>query len=292
MPISTIGQNGLTVPLTSNTITSAASTALTLQSAGTTAVTIGTNQYVGIGTVSPVAPITIAGSSNTLSGIVFAPTAGGGNNWGLRNGYPAVSNGYFTIVNETSSTVAVTIDTSNNFLIKKSSAPASADNNVGAQLNATGKCIFEVSGDRALILNRLSDNGIIQEFFRGAGNQVGNIQANTSSVAYNTSSDYRLKDNIAPMTGALSKITQLKPCTYKWKSDGEEGQGFIAHELQAIVPDCVTGAKDAVDADGKPVYQGIDTSFLVATLTAAIQELKTIVDAQAAEIAELKAKVA
>ena len=239
MPISTIGQNGLTVPLTSNTITSAASTALTLQSAGTTAVTIGTNQYVGIGTVSPVAPITIAGSSNTLSGIVFAPTAGGGNNWGLRNGYPAVSNGYFTIVNETSSTVAVTIDTSNNFLVKKSSAPASADNNVGAQLSATGKCIFEASGDRALILNRLSDNGIIQEFFRGAGNQVGNIQANTSSVAYNTSSDYRLKDNITPMTGALAKVTQLKPVTYKWKSDGEEGQGFIAHELQAIVPDCV-----------------------------------------------------
>ena len=297
MPISTIGQNGLNAPITLtspviNTVTSAASTALTLQSAGTTAVTIGTNQYVGIGTVSPVAPITIAGSSNTLSGIVFAPTAGGGNNWGLRNGYPAVSNGYFTIVNETSSTVAVTIDTSNNFLVKKSSAPASADNNVGAQLSATGKCIFEASGDRALILNRLSDNGIIQEFFRGAGNQVGNIQANTSSVAYNTSSDYRLKEDIAPMTGALAKVTQLKPVTYKWKSDGEEGQGFIAHELQAIVPDCVTGAKDAVDADGKPVYQGIDTSFLVATLTAAIQELKTIVDAQAAEIAELKAKVA
>ena len=63
-----------------------------------------------------------------------------------------------------------------------------------------------------------------------------------------------------------------------FRSDGSDGQGFIAHELQAVVPECVTGEKDAVDADGKPVYQGIDTSFLVATLTAAIQELKAEVD--------------
>jgi hypothetical protein len=70
--------------------------------------------------------------------------------------------------------------------------------------------------------------------------------------------------------------------------DGSDGQGFIAHELQAVVPDCVTGEKDAVDEEGKPVYQGIDTSFLVATLTAAIQELKATVDAQAARIAALE----
>ena len=120
----------------------------------------------------------------------------------------------------------------------------------------------------------------------------------TTAVAYNTSSDYRLKEDVAPMTGALATVAQLKPVTYKWKADGSDGQGFIAHELQAVVPECVTGEKDAVDADGNPVYQGIDTSFLVATLVARIQELKAIVDAQAVtlatqatEIAELKAKV-
>ena len=121
---------------------------------------------------------------------------------------------------------------------------------------------------------------------------VGSIQINPTTTTYATSSDYRLKENIAPMTGALATIAQLKPVTYKWKQDGSDGQGFIAHELQEVMPDAVVGKKDAVDEDGKPVYQGIDTSFLVATLTAAIQELKTIVDAQAAEIAELKAKVA
>ena len=108
---------------------------------------------------------------------------------------------------------------------------------------------------------------------------IGSISQNgTTAVAYNTSSDYRLKENIAPMTGALDTVQKLKPVTYKWKSDGSDGQGFIAHELAEVVPDCVTGEKDAVDAEGKPVYQGIDTSFLVATLVSAIQELKAEID--------------
>jgi hypothetical protein len=110
-------------------------------------------------------------------------------------------------------------------------------------------------------------------------NNVGSISHNGSSTNYATSSDYRLKEDIAPMTGALARVAQLKPCTYKWKVDGSDGEGFIAHELQEVVPQCVTGQKDAVDAEGKPQYQGVDTSFLVATLTAAIQELKAEFDA-------------
>ena len=121
---------------------------------------------------------------------------------------------------------------------------------------------------------------------------VGSIRTNGSATTFNTSSDYRLKENIAPMTGALAKVSQLKPVTYKWKIDGTEGEGFIAHELAEVCPSAVSGEKDAVDKNGKIKPQGIDVSFLVATLTAAIQELKTIVDAQATEIAELKAKVA
>jgi hypothetical protein len=117
------------------------------------------------------------------------------------------------------------------------------------------------------------------------GTQVGTVTSSSTATAYNTSSDYRLKNSIAPMTSALDKVTQLKPCTYKWNVDGSEGQGFIAHELAEIVPQCVHGEKDAVetytDEDGneqtRPVYQGIDTSFLVATLTAAIQEQQAII---------------
>ena len=92
------------------------------------------------------------------------------------------------------------------------------------------------------------------------------------------------------MVGALATVAQLKPVTYNWKIDGSDGQGFIAHELQAVVPDCVSGEKDAVDAEGKPQYQGIDTSFLVATLTAAIQEQQTLIEALTARLTALEAK--
>jgi hypothetical protein len=115
--------------------------------------------------------------------------------------------------------------------------------------------------------------------FNNGGSIVGSItRVGGSNVAYNTSSDYRLKQNIAPMKGALFTVAKLKPCTYTWKIDGSNGQGFIAHELQEVVPDCVTGEKDAVDADGKIKPQGIDTSFLVATLTAAIQEQQALIE--------------
>jgi hypothetical protein len=127
-------------------------------------------------------------------------------------------------------------------------------------------------------------------FFNGNG-VVGSIGVVGSGTVYSTTSDYRLKEAVMPMTGALATVAALKPVTYNWKADGSAGQGFIAHELQAVVPDCVTGEKDAVDAEGNPQYQGIDTSYLVATLTAAIQELKSELDSVKAELATLKGAV-
>jgi len=118
--------------------------------------------------------------------------------------------------------------------------------------------------------------------------RVGYIQTSNSTTTYSTSSDYRLKENVLPMTGALNKVMQLNPVTFTWKTDGSDGQGFIAHELQAIIPDAVGGQKDAVREDGTPDYQGVDTSFLVATLTAAIKELKAELDTVKTELATLK----
>jgi hypothetical protein len=132
--------------------------------------------------------------------------------------------------------------------------------------------------------------------FHNPNGRVGDIRTLNSGTSYNTSSDYRLKENIAPMTGALAKVAQLKPCTWSWKVDGSDGQGFVAHELQEVIPDCVTGTKDEtsvyIDEEGNeqtsPLYQGVDTSFLVATLTAAIQELSAKNDALEARIAALE----
>ena len=160
------------------------------------------------------------------------------------------------------------------------------------------------SGKVGVLFNGLAENGIrvmtsyattgsqFIDFLNSAGTQIGYISQNgASTVNYSTSSDYRLKNTIAPMTGALAKVALLKPVTYKWNADNSDGQGFIAHELQEVIPDCVSGEKDEIDADGNPKYQGIDTSFLVATLTAAIQELKAINDTQAATINALTARI-
>jgi len=127
-----------------------------------------------------------------------------------------------------------------------------------------------------------SYNGTVYNL-RYQGSAAGSIVVNSASVAYNTTSDYRLKENVQPMTGALARVALLKPCTYRWKATGEAAEGFIAHELQEVIPSAVTGAKDAMEDDGLIKAQGVDTSFIVATLTAAIQELT-------ARVAQLESK--
>ena len=112
-----------------------------------------------------------------------------------------------------------------------------------------------------------------------SGATLGGITTNGTVITYGGTSDYRLKDNVQPMSGALAKIAQLKPVTYTWKSNDEAGNGFIAHELAEVFPDAVAGEKDAVETDGSIKPQMIDQSKLVATLVAAIQELKAEFDA-------------
>ena len=126
------------------------------------------------------------------------------------------------------------------------------------------------------------------QFANNGGTQVGSISTSGSTTTYSTSSDYRLKENVAPMTGALAKVQALKPVTYTWKNDGSQGQGFIAHELQELVPEAVTGKKDAVDVNGKPEYQGVDTSALVATLVSAVQEQQVLIAKLQADVAALQ----
>jgi hypothetical protein len=173
------------------------------------------------------------------------------------------------------------IDSSGNLQVGTQSALASTRFSVVSPVN--GVAVQCGNGSVGGYMTNTSGTGNWTPFsFNNNGtsfSQIGSISTTASATAYNTSSDYRLKENVAPMTGALAKIAELKPCTYTWKSNGSAGQGFIAHELQAVVPDCVTGEKDAVDANGKPQHQGVDTSFLVATLVSAIQELTARLEA-------------
>jgi hypothetical protein len=176
---------------------------------------------------------------------------------------------------------AMRIDSSGNLLVGTASGGGAGGVTFYPLGNGAGSATVQVFNKT----NTTTDPAIQ---FRVNGSTVAAISYTSTTVTYATSSDYRLKQDIAPMTGALDKIAALKPVTYKWKADGSAGEGFIAHELAEVVPDAVVGAKDAVDADGNPQYQGIDTSFLVATLTAAIQEQQALITSLTARIAALE----
>ena len=112
------------------------------------------------------------------------------------------------------------------------------------------------------------------KFINGNGT-VGTVTTSGSATAYNTSSDYRLKENVVAMSGATERLKQLKPSRFNFIADADTTvDGFLAHEVQDIVPEAISGTKDAVDEDGNPEYQGIDQSKLVPLLVATIQELE------------------
>lgn len=127
-------------------------------------------------------------------------------------------------------------------------------------------------------------------FALGASGVIGTItQSGTTGVAYNTTSDYRLKENIVPLSGASERVLSLKPSRFNFKEEPDRTvDGFLAHEAQEVVPEAVTGEKDAADEEGNPVYQGIDQSKLVPLLTAALQEALTKIDALEARLATLE----
>jgi len=124
-----------------------------------------------------------------------------------------------------------------------------------------------------------------------AGTQVGSITTTNTATAYNTSSDYRLKENVTVVTDGITRLQQLKPSRFNFIADSDKTvDGFIAHEVQDIVPEAITGTKDEVDDEGEPVYQGIDQSKLVPLLTAALQEAIGRIETLEAEVAALKAQ--
>ncbi len=149
-----------------------------------------------------------------------------------------------------------------------------------------GSAFHKSTVDRMILRMASSITGAagLIDFFNPNG-QVGYIATNGSATQYVTSSDYRLKENVVEMTGALDRVSQLKPSRFNFIADADKTvDGFLAHEVQEIVPEAITGEKDAVDEEGNPDYQGIDQSKLVPLLVGAIQELK-------AEIETLKTQI-
>ena len=267
-----------------------------------------TNSRIGVGTIAPAAKLSTnvsgAGSvtalnlTNDNSG--FAAGTGPAINFGIASSSTIGAFGKIEVLNQTASSGSngymafstrsgdvlaekMRIDASGNLLVGTTSVIQ------GGMLSVAGAISSQTAG--AGFSANLTTSSGDQFYFRtnSGADLAGVITCPTATTtAYASISDYRLKENVSPMTGALEKVALLKPCTYTWKTDGSDGQGFIAHELQAVVPDCVISEKDAVDAEGKPKYQGVDTSFLVATLTAAIQEQQALITQLQADVSALK----
>jgi hypothetical protein len=128
-----------------------------------------------------------------------------------------------------------------------------------------------------------------------AGVSAGGIRqsgAGTGTpLVYATTSDYRLKNDVQPITDATTRLSLLKPCTFTFagSSSGPRVEGFIAHEVQQVVPQAVAGMKDEIDEEGNPVYQGLDQGHLVPLLTAVCQELHAKNQELEARLAALEA---
>ena len=126
--------------------------------------------------------------------------------------------------------------------------------------------------------------------FSNTNGGVGTINTSGSSTSYNTSSDYRLKENIVGISDGITRLKTLKPYRFNFKVDPDKTvDGFFAHEVTPVVPEAITGTKDEVDSDNNPVYQGIDQSKLVPLLTAALQEAISKIEVLETKVAALEA---
>jgi len=178
----------------------------------------------------------------------------------------------------------IRIDSSGRLLLRKTS---------GVTTNSCVEMERDMQSGVAMEINDTDSSGTNNAIhFRRGGSVVGKITIGASSTGYVTSSDYRLKENVADMTGAIARVKQLAPKRFNFIVDADTTvDGFLAHEAQTVVPEAITGTKDEVDADGDAVMQGIDQSKLIPLLTGALQEAIAKIETLETEMTALKARV-
>ncbi len=221
---------------------------------------------LGIGTTTPGAKLEVTTSTAGFSSII-QNTNGASDANGLLIKAGTVSSEYsLKVSNSTDST---------NFMVVKGNGNVG----IGTTNPVSAKLVSSYDGtvNNGMAIINTNTGTLVQNLiiFKRNTTEVGAITSNNTTTTYVTSSDYRLKENVVEMTGALKRVSQLKPSRFNFIADADKTvDGFLAHEVQYIVPEAITGEKDGVDEKGNPKYQGIDQSKLVPLLVGAIQELK------------------
>ena len=251
------------------------------------AITIDSSENVGIGETSPLgklhvksgdsgASVSVHGdelvvegsansgisilSGNSNAGVIYFGDDGDNNVAEISYDHSANAMKFFANASE-----RLRIDSSGSVLIGATSNPGG------------GFSQFIVSGQDTVAINNTSagTGTATAVYFKRNATGTGSITVTGSSTAYNTSSDHRLKENVVDMTDATTRLKQLLPKRFNFITDADTTvDGFLAHEVQSVVPEAITGTHNEVDADGNPVYQGIDQSKLVPLLVKTIQELE------------------
>ena len=159
-----------------------------------------------------------------------------------------------------------------------------------SKLGVHGRIDASATSTTPMGLNRSGSDGVIIDFGNDGTFGIGHVSVSGSSVAYATSSDHRLKENVVDMTGAIARVKQLAPKRFNFISNTTDTlvDGFLAHEAQTVVPEAVTGTHNEVDDDGNAVMQGIDQSKLVPLLTGALQEAIAKIETLETKVAALE----
>ena len=273
---------------------------------GTTALTLDTSQNAGFGvtpsgwTGGPATQFKYGGSvwNNSDSSFHISENAYFNGSWNYISGTSASATNYFQSTGThnwryasagtgaLTWTTGMTLDASGNLLVGTTTTNSSLTQGMNVFINngSTQSFIGHVTG---------TASGTYYSGYSYNGSLIGSITQNgTTGVLYNLTSDYRLKNNQEDLTGAKDFIMALKPKKWQWWDGSGEGVGFVAHEFMEVAKYSGQGAKDAVDADGKPVYQSIQpsSSEVMANLVSFIQELSAQVTTLQSQVTALQSK--
>ena len=303
-----------------NKITSLASNNdITLDPDGTGDVVVASGHKLGVGETSPLGTLHVRTSDASLTSVngnaddliiegngntgmsICSSTSGEGNINFIDSGDTNIGRIQYTHSDNkmhfrANDIVAATIDSSGSLLVGTTSASMTGFDDARFRSHANGKTgiiVSEVFTDGEGIIiqgssNTGNRNAIV--FLNGGLGTVGSVVFSSSSTSYNTSSDHRLKENVADMTGAIDRVKALAPKRFNFIVDADTTvDGFLAHEAQTVVPEAVHGTHNEVDDDGNAVMQGIDQSKLVPLLTGALQEAIAKIETLETKVAALEA---